>query len=712
MSSFFKKKEGKNIEQLCVKFRQLVQQEYQVADEHQSNDYWCHNGHNIGDDELAAVKMIDSIDISSENFESLDEIRSFLFMRLNELKKSYDRIYPDPDGFGAGTFHNIFNGLDDSRFLDSQKIVIEAKWKKSGFNEEIDYYEFENQLDDTLVCARFCLKTEEYLLAIDFIQIRLLQLSYRLFISHDEMSEGEVLLFSKQIREMQSMMVLALVKGRLPKIIYSHAYRYISGACGLLTFLQENNFSRNTMEHNEVASLPIKFISLSRKKAVEASEHDDGGIHTYQDGTLHYIGYRAASSLSVLSSEQFLRFTNDMFPSINDYISSLESSCAIIDYVNVMEFDDEWETIKKEFDQVWCFIIQRGLNGDTKISLVQVGEALEIQSLVETTSNTVKQLLDPDDKDVKEFSKDTIYNISRFLFSYHIEKLVEKETTIVIIPDGIIAMIPFSALKNSSGYYLVDFFKIIIANNFRSIRKISLINSLQIKTGLVVGNPDFDHKLDGMIFSKSKHNSFSPLPGTLVECKEISELMGWEFLSSQNATVENISNAFGLYDCIHIATHGGYRKPISEHSLNEAIYNPVLFFETTRIILNSSVIALAGANNLSESSTGLLEASDILEHDLTNLKIAFLSLCHGSSGSTFPSESLFGMARSFLANGTLMTIGSLHSVQDDTAKEFAIKFYSGLSDGESAIESFHNTQLWLKNEGYPWQNWATMQIGI
>jgi CHAT domain-containing protein/Tfp pilus assembly protein PilF len=259
--------------------------------------------------------------------------------------------------------------------------------------------------------------------------------------------------------------------------------------------------------------------------------------------------------------------------------------------------------------------------------------------------------------------------IGRFLYNYlitPIENNLELVDKIIIIPDGILAFLPFETLIMPDGRYLIEKYDI---SYVQSLAVSEIINSRTIprnrKDFIGFGGADY------LQFNSSSHNtkyrslnigSWNNLPGTVSEIKDISSLYNSSdyFLNTElNETlIKSMSenNELKQYKIIHFATHGLVLPEIPDLS------------------------ALVLTNDGKFNEDGYLNVSEI-----SNLKIAAdfvnLSACETGLGKIYGGEGVVGLAQAFLIAGANSLSVSLWQVADEATREFMVGFYTLVSNG-------------------------------
>jgi CHAT domain-containing protein len=244
---------------------------------------------------------------------------------------------------------------------------------------------------------------------------------------------------------------------------------------------------------------------------------------------------------------------------------------------------------------------------------------------------------------------------------------------VLVVPDGVLNLVPFSALPAANGY-LVEQGPVI--HILTSERDLLPANPVDKKAGLLaLGSPAFelgradapaatlrggDIKCD--TFTQME---FHPLPGSLNEVKDISSAFRrWnaqepeQLLTGEDATRDRFLDAAPHSRILHIATHAF----VLDKSCGNG--NPLLH----------SGLVFAGANSARNSS--ILTAQQIAALDLSGVDWAVLSACNTGNGELRDGEGVLGLERSFRVAGARSVIMALWPVDDQVTREFMRGLYA------------------------------------
>jgi CHAT domain-containing protein/Tfp pilus assembly protein PilF len=242
------------------------------------------------------------------------------------------------------------------------------------------------------------------------------------------------------------------------------------------------------------------------------------------------------------------------------------------------------------------------------------------------------------------------------------------EAKIIFIPQGVLFLVPFAALQNANGEYLIQQHTLQIAPSIQTL----ILNQSSTKSqkattanSLIIGNPEpFPEDL-------------TPLPGTEKEAIAIAELLNTDPLLKTAATETAIKEQISQANTIHFATHG--------------LYND-------RQGLQSS-LALS-----TQDGDGFLTAEEILDLDL-QAELVVLSACNTGRGK-ITGDGVVGLSRSFLAAGAQTAIASLWYVPDLPTATLMIEFYHQLEQTPDKAQALRQAMLTvIKQHPHP-LNWA------
>lgn len=243
----------------------------------------------------------------------------------------------------------------------------------------------------------------------------------------------------------------------------------------------------------------------------------------------------------------------------------------------------------------------------------------------------------------------------------------------LVVPDGVLNLIPFSALPEGSGY-LVEHGPVI--HVLTSERDLVPSEGGAKKSGLLaLGSPAFDLAASSLPPSK--------LRGGAVSCDEFQKL-DFHPLPGTAAEVTDLSTAWQRWNASEPESLVVGAEATRAHFLQYAEWNRVLHIATHAFLLNKtcgdgnpllhSGLVFAGANQGRESS--ILTAQQIASLDLNGVDWAVLSACNTGNGELRDGEGVLGLERAFRVAGVRSVVMTLWPVDDEVTRRFMHELYS------------------------------------
>ncbi|MEL7522859.1 MAG: CHAT domain-containing protein, partial [Cyanobacteria bacterium J06553_1] len=216
---------------------------------------------------------------------------------------------------------------------------------------------------------------------------------------------------------------------------------------------------------------------------------------------------------------------------------------------------------------------------------------------------------------------------------------------VVFIPQEQLFMVPFAALQDSAGTYLIEQHTLLSAPSIQVIdlaQNLSQQRSPRASVGqsLIVGNPS--------PLPQIMEQPFADLPHAKAEANAIGELLSAPALTGATATEATIKQQLSTANIIHLATHGFYDEK-----------SPM-----------QGALALAVAD---DQQDGLLTAREISALSL-QAELAVLSACDTGLGQ-ITGDGVVGLSRAFITAGTPSVMVSLWQVSDQATADLMIEFY-------------------------------------
>ncbi|AFY85203.1 CHAT domain-containing protein [Oscillatoria acuminata] len=243
---------------------------------------------------------------------------------------------------------------------------------------------------------------------------------------------------------------------------------------------------------------------------------------------------------------------------------------------------------------------------------------------------------------------------------------------VIFIPQGSLFLVPFPALQNASGDYLIEKHTILTAP---SIQVLDLTREQkQTRTAinpdiLIVGNPIMPVVAEGQL---------SPLLGAEQEAREIGKLLNISPLIGPEATKATVIEKMLSSRIIHLATHGSFDPNIPLESW--------------------LALTPEGTDN------GLLTAAEIFGLEL-NAELVVLSACDTGRGK-ITGDGVVGLSRSFISAGVPSVLVSLWQVPDDSTSVLMREFYAILQENNDKAQALRQAMLTTMQQHPNPEEWA------
>lgn len=281
---------------------------------------------------------------------------------------------------------------------------------------------------------------------------------------------------------------------------------------------------------------------------------------------------------------------------------------------------------------------------------------------------------------------------------------------LLVSPDGALNLVPFAALVDERGRYLVEGREIVYLTSGRDLLRLRPgAPGVRGGTAEIVANPDFGVSAGG----PRSRLQFSPLPGTEAEAKELGRLFPKAAVLTGAQATESALKRMSAPSILHIATHGFYLVDDVETADTAASRRqweatrdvvqiaapatnaPGQILAAARGPLLRSGLGLAGANRESAAGEddGLLTALEVAGLDLWGTELVVLSACDTGVGETSNGNGVYGLRRALTLAGAEAHLSSLWAVSDRSTRELMVAYYGELLAGRGRSEALRTTQL-------------------
>ncbi|MEG4105910.1 CHAT domain-containing tetratricopeptide repeat protein [Microcoleus sp. S13_C5] len=256
---------------------------------------------------------------------------------------------------------------------------------------------------------------------------------------------------------------------------------------------------------------------------------------------------------------------------------------------------------------------------------------------------------------------------------------------VIFIPQGSLFQVPFPALQDSGGTYLIEKHTILTAPSIQVLdltrQQRQKLAQKQSHSGraLVLGNPTMPSV---SAYLGEPKQQLSPLPGAEAEALAIAPLLKTQAILGPQGTKAAIVQKMPQASIIHLATHG--------------------LLDDVRGL--GSAIAMAPSG----SDDGLLTAEEIFDMKL-QASLVVLSACNTGEGR-ITGDGVIGLSRALISAGVPSVIVSLWAVPDAPTSELMQLFYQNLQNNPDKAQALRQAMLTtMKTHPGP-RNWVAFTL--
>lgn len=294
----------------------------------------------------------------------------------------------------------------------------------------------------------------------------------------------------------------------------------------------------------------------------------------------------------------------------------------------------------------------------------------------------------------------------------------------LLAPDGDLNLVPFAALVDEQGHYLVESWTLSYLTSGRDLLRFR-VSTPPRSPALVIGAPAFDKQVEEQRVTDPSSppgqldlaHTFKPLIGAKIEALAIAALLHVPALTDDHATERALRGAVGPR-MLHLATHAFFREETGVTGLSTGP-SPLPFDAHNAAAsvdpLLQSGIALSGANiggGTDPSDDGILTALELSSLDLEGTKLAALSACDTARGKRIDAEGVYGLRRALVLAGAEAELSTLWKVDDRAALELMEPYYQRLGELFGRSEALRDVQLRMlatADYAHPYY-WAAFQL--
>jgi CHAT domain-containing protein/Tfp pilus assembly protein PilF len=343
------------------------------------------------------------------------------------------------------------------------------------------------------------------------------------------------------------------------------------------------------------------------------------------------------------------------------------------------------------------------LFGSGNPQLIDLGDDREISLLAVKLHNLLKQPL-AEIAEVRRAARELDDLILR-----PVRRRLGGRTRLLISPEKYLNLVPFAALVDERGRYLINNYRISYLTSGRDLLRLQLSRRAN-DPPLIIANPDFENTAgrrsgESLPSAQSRGGLLSgmkwaPLPGTESEAQAIKKLLPAANLRmGAEATEAEIKRA-NAPSVLHLATHGFFVADLPPE--DPAWFALLRFFlqiprdvEPREDQMLRSGLVLTGANHKGGGEEdGVLTAMEMAGLNLWGTKLVVLSGCQTGVGDVGAGDGVYGLRRAVVLAGAEAQVMSLWKVDDGVTARLMAEYYTNLlKKNQGRADALREVQL-------------------
>ena len=285
-----------------------------------------------------------------------------------------------------------------------------------------------------------------------------------------------------------------------------------------------------------------------------------------------------------------------------------------------------------------------------------------------------------------------------------VDRLGISSGRLLISPDGQMNLLPFAALVDDSGDFLLERFSFTYLTSGRDLLRLQ--KGVPARHGsVVVANPEFRSSVTDAVAalpaqSEPREPHWAPLQGTETAAQRL--LPSATVLFGPTATKHAVKRLESP-DILHVVTHGVFMpaplpSPPQKAGLGtrdmESLFSGVPQESSAEeAMLRSGLVLAAPAADSGTHDDGILRALEVAALNFFGTKLVVLSACDTGSGQVRTGEGVYGLRRALVMAGAESQIVSLWKVDEMVANRLFTEYYRALADGRGRGDALRSVQL-------------------
>ncbi len=416
---------------------------------------------------------------------------------------------------------------------------------------------------------------------------------------------------------------------------------------------------------------------------------------------------------------------------------------ALVEFVRYLPYDfavtgDEPRWLPARY----AAFVLRGGEPNGGLAVKDLGDAGEIDALVvelrELVSDAGQQLSLASEAALVEQYRLIAEPLSHTVFAPLAEHLAGVDM-IYLAPDGELTRLPFEALVDPEGNYLIEQYAFAYLSSCGDLLRAdhavadgtvvfaapdyNLGGELAIPSDTLLAqiNRTTTGVWQGELAAATRGLSWNDLPATETEAAQIAALLAMDdtygpvqsFLGAE--ALEGVLKRIAAPRLLHLATHGFYlpdpqrepHKDLLSTSESMTTAGRLAQLSADENPLLRSGIVLAGANTHDETDGAALDntadplipddgwvtAEEVSLLDLAGTELVVLSACETGLGDVRTGEGVSGLRRALMHAGAETLITSLYKVPDEATQQLMTELYTRLAGRATKTDALRGAQL-------------------
>jgi CHAT domain-containing protein/Tfp pilus assembly protein PilF len=301
-----------------------------------------------------------------------------------------------------------------------------------------------------------------------------------------------------------------------------------------------------------------------------------------------------------------------------------------------------------------------------------------------------------------------------------VRKLLGETKQVFLSPDGALNLIPFDALVDENGQYLIENYSFNYLTSGRDLLRLQVPIASR-NPPAVLANPLYDMVAAGAAVATEENRrsmdfalkTYPPLPGTAEEATALGGLWPEMQVLTQEQATEYALKQLQSPRILHIATHGFFEPdqprelpppgPASGRATVDTLSLPAVSLSAVGAPLSQpwenpllrSGLVLAGVKQQHSGAgeDGVLTALETAGLDLWGTKLVVLSACETGLGDVQNGQGVYGLRRALVLAGSQTQVMSLWKVSDEGTRDLMTAYYTRLKAGEGRTQAMRQVQL-------------------